>query len=297
VITTSKFSISDLERITGVKAHTIRIWEKRYKGLTPGRSQGNTRYYDDAQLVKLLNVMSLLECGHKVSKLFSFSDQEIKELLEKELTKTKSPDEQIEFFITQLLSTGIHYDEARFQKLITESISKYGFVNAFMHIVFPLLNRIGLLWGKDNLCPSKEHFISNIVRQKLIGAIELLPEPKNLQKPWILLLPENEYHEIGLIFSNYIIRLYGHRTIFLGANVPVSSLENTLHVFTNSKVLFFTTQNQTLEKVHEYIKYIRNQDIHSKIIIAGNPKWTHALSLQNVIQIGSLEELEREIKA
>jgi DNA-binding transcriptional MerR regulator len=292
------YSIADMERITGVKAHTIRIWEKRYKGLSPGRSKGNTRYYDDKQLIKLLNMMSLVEFGHKISKLFSLSDQEIKVLLEQGVNKTKSSDKDIEFFITQLLASGINYDESTFLNIITNCISTYGFIDTFMKIVFPMLIRLGLLWGKDNLCPSKEHFISNIVRQKLLVAIESLPPPSTNQKAWILLLPENEYHEIGLIFSNYVLRSYGCRTIFLGSNVPLISLENTLSMFPESRVMFFFTQNQSLQQMYRYLECIRTKDPKAKMILAGNPKWINAVPEQNdIIRVGNFEELEREIKS
>ena len=292
----NRYTISDLEKLSGIKAHTIRIWEQRYDALKPMRSPGNTRYYDDRQLRKLLNVVSLSENGKKISELFSMSELEIKLLLEQQIENSKSANSQFEYFISQMLIAGLNYNEAEFEKQFSACLVRYGMNNTYLNIIQPMLFRIGLIWGKDDLCPSQEHFLSNIIRQKILSSIDGLSYPSNDKKNWLLYLPEGEYHEIGLMFSNYIIRSAGQKTIYLGSNVPFNSILSTVHDTNPTDLFFFFIKNRAVEEASDYLKELRKHSKNSTIHFAGNKKLIEQLKLgKNMNWIQSAEELEKQL--
>src|SRR5664279_4349134 len=170
------FSVSDLANYSGIKPHTIRIWEKRYHALKPNRSQGNTRYYDSAQLKRLLNISSLLHSDYKVSALCAMPDEKLQALGRKNLQSNTT--DQKEYFVTQLISAALTYDESDFVKIFSHCLLRYGLKDAYLLVLYPVLIRIGLMWLNDSLPTSSEHFISNLIRQKLFTAIDSLPAPK-----------------------------------------------------------------------------------------------------------------------
>ena len=159
------FSISQLSQISGIKAHTIRMWEQRYNALKPNRSEGNTRYYDNLQLRRLLNIVSLMNSGYKVSELGVMSDKKLFTLLEQQQGKVESDDPE-DFYISQLIAAGMSYDEQHFEKIFSHCLLRFGLKNAYTHVLYPLLSRIGLMWASNSIPPAQEQFISNIIRQK-----------------------------------------------------------------------------------------------------------------------------------
>lgn len=245
------YKISDLENLTGVKSHTIRIWEQRYKILTPLRSKTNIRYYDDEQLKKLLNVVSLMNAGHKISAISKLTDQEINDKVGA-LANSITSEIKEETLINQLITAGLTYDEALFEKAFSNSILSFGLMIAYQRVLYPMLNKIGLLWSITKMNPAQEHFITNLVKQKIFTAIDALSPPKNEAKKWLLFLPEGEHHELGLLIANYGLRAKGYPVYYLGANVPVSSLQTISNQIQPTHYLTFAVKSNQQKILNPY---------------------------------------------
>jgi len=287
------FSISQLSRLSGIKPHTIRIWEQRYDALTPNRSEGNTRYYDNIQLRRLLNIVSLMKADYKVSELSAMPDKKLFKLIEEISIKDFKKDTS-EYFILQLISAGMNYDEVDFDKIFSHCLLKYGMKKAYTDIIYPMLNRIGIMWTTDLIQPAAEHFISNIIRQKLFTVIDSLPAAKENSDSWLLFLPENEFHEIGLLFSHFIIRHSGRKSIYLGSNVPLETIKETIKVCAPDNLLLFLTHNVNLEETREYATQLSSLFKNNKINIAGDLKFlTGAIINKNIRWLSSVENLKQ----
>ncbi|MGN6601539.1 MAG: MerR family transcriptional regulator [Ginsengibacter sp.] len=288
------FSISQLARYSGIKQHTIRMWEQRYNALTPNRSEGNTRYYDNNQLRRLLNIASLLEAGYKVSELCKMPDNKLFRLV-KELPEKSLANEMNEYFVLQLLSAGITYDEINFEKMFAHCLLKYGMRDAYTKVLYPLLSRVGLMWTTDALEPASEHFISNMVRQKLFTAIDALPPVKDLKDSWMLFLPEDEFHEIGLLFAHYLVRRSGRKSVYLGANVPLESLFMAVKEVQPVNLLLFLTHNDLPEETQVLLNELKVLFGKKKVYVAADRTLFENVEVPSNIQWlssgGDLEKL------
>jgi MerR family transcriptional regulator, light-induced transcriptional regulator len=261
------FSISELSRLSGVKPFTIRIWEKRYNALDPDRSPGNTRYYNNKQLRRLLNIVSLMEYDHKISELSAMSDRALFRLIEKR--KTQEHDELERFFISQLIAAGYTYDEPHFTNLFAQCVARFGVKNAYIKVLYPMLQRLGILWNSDSINAGNEHFITNLLRQKILTAADLLPSPSIAAETWLLFLPENEFHETGLLMAHYLIRHAGKKSIYLGANLPTDALIAAAAIVRPDNILLFFVQNQTFENKQNFLHTISTSIKSSRIYAAG----------------------------
>ncbi|MEO8150267.1 MAG: MerR family transcriptional regulator [Bacteroidia bacterium] len=292
----NSYSISDLEEYSGIKAHTIRVWEHRYKALTPNRSDGNTRYYNNEQLRRLLNIVSLMDSDYKTSELCTMSDSSLNELLDKKLSLSISANNAYEYFISQILASGIEFDEAHFEKLFSNCILRFGLKRTYLNVIYPLLIRAGLLWAKNSLSVGSEHFISNLIRQKILSAIDSLPPAKSHQNSWLLFLPVNEFHEIGLLFSYYMIRQAGKKVIYLGANVPFDSLKSIVSETKPSNLFFFFVHYNRPEESQNYLNQLVKNFKNSKIYVSGNQKLISQLKTGKRINwIQSVEQFEKQL--
>jgi DNA-binding transcriptional MerR regulator len=263
------FSISDLARFSGIKAHTIRIWEQRYDALKPERSEGNTRYYDGQQLRRLLNIVSLMNLGKKVAQVSALSDKELSALvLELVPPPAGTNGNTSDYFISQLILAGMSYDEHHFEKIFSAGIVRYGLKEMYNNIIYPMLSRIGVMWAGDKMAPPNEHFISNLVRQKMFAAIDALPPPVVENEKWLLFLPEGEYHEMGLLLSNYLIRQSGRQVIYLGVDVPVSHLKDVITATSPTHLLCFIVHREFPEAIDEFLKTLKNSFRKGKIYVA-----------------------------
>lgn len=287
-----KFSISDLARYSGIKAHTIRVWEQRYQALSPYRSEGNTRYYADDQLRRLLNIAGLIKLGYKISELGGLSDDELFNYSEKFLTEQSTSGEPEEYFIHQMLSAAIALDEAHFEKFFAHCLIRYGMVASYTKIIYPLLKRIGLMWSADTIAPANEHFISNLLKQKLFAAIDALPPPKKTGEPWLLFLKEDEFHELGLLIANFAIRKSLRPVIYLGANLPFWALSEAIEKTQPKYLLFFVVRKEDPGELQSYLDAIAANFAGEKIYIAtSNPYQTDGNFSSKVQWLSSLEEL------
>ena len=293
----NQFTISQMQQFSGVKAHTIRIWEKRYNGLTPNRSEGNTRYYSDGQLRRLLNIVSLMNAGYKVSELCRMADPEHFKLLDEGLLKTVSTDNSNEYFINQLISAGVKFDETYFDKVLSNCILRSGLRNTYTGVIYPMLVRVGLLWAKDSIPPAQEHFISNLIRQKIFTALDSLPPTISGRESWLLFLPENELHEVGLLFSHYLIRQAGCPSWYLGSDVPMVSVTGAVNQLKPDNILIFLVSNRDEENAAGYLDQLMPEIKNSRLFVAV-PEEMHIRSgnKPGVTIIHSEQALESELK-
>ena len=218
------YSIKELEKLSGIKAHTIRIWEKRYNLIDPHRTNTNIRYYTDNDLKKILNVAVLNRQGIKISNIARLNDLELKEEIIR-VTKTSQSQDTV---VDSLVISMIDLDEYRLEAIIDKSISKIGFKSTVTEVLYPFLDKVGILWQSGEVNPAQEHFVSNLIRQKIISSTDQLPNtfyPK--ARKFLLLLPEGEWHEIALLFSQYLLKESNHEVIYLGQSVPYSDVLTT----------------------------------------------------------------------
>ncbi len=216
------FSIKDLENYTGVKAHTIRIWEQRYGLLKPIRSESNIRRYSDNELKTLLNVSLLNHRGHKISEIVKMDSQMMNQLIEKYSASNENDDTSM----ATLKLAMLNFDEKLFCSVVDHRIETSGLEDTFLNVLAPFLQDVGMLWLTDTICPAQEHFISNLIRQKLeseINKIDLYAAKEDATT-YVLFLPEMEYHEISMIMLNYMLKSRGNKTIYLGQSVPIDDL-------------------------------------------------------------------------
>lgn len=290
------FSISELQQFSGIKAHTIRVWEKRYNALKPTRSEGNTRYYENTQLRRLLNIVSLMESDFKISELCSMTDEMMFKLLEEKQKNATVNDGTDECSISQLIAAAISFDETHFEKIFSNCVLRLGMRNTYLQVIYPMLNRIGIMWSFGRISPAYEHFSSNIIMQKLHSAIDSLPPAKSSQNSWLLFLPENEFHEIGLLFSHYQIMQAGKKVIYLGSNVPFETLIDAVEKINPSHLLFFLVHHDTPLNSQDYLDSLKEHFSKTKIHFSGNEKLISKLKIGKECNwIRSVEDLEKQL--
>ncbi|MDX2046519.1 MAG: MerR family transcriptional regulator [Chitinophagaceae bacterium] len=215
------FTIKDLENLTGIKAHTIRIWEQRYSFLKPQRTDTNIRYYSNYELKSILNISLLNKYGYKISHIDRMSETEIRDKI-LSLTNVQAQQERV---INELIQEMIDMDIEQFEVTIDGYIMARGIERAINQIIFPFLERIGVLWMTNHINPAQEHLVSNVIRQKLIVGTESIVSHMHINKTVLLFLPEGEYHELGLLFIQYLLKNRGIKTLYLGASVPLDDVE------------------------------------------------------------------------
>lgn len=220
------FSIKDLEKLSGIKAHTLRIWELRYGILKPERTDTNIRVYSNDELKQLLNITLLYNHGYKISRIAALKKAELIAAVNA-IVDAQSPPSLQEALIIAM----VELDEERFEKIISSSILRHGFSQTIETLVYPFLHRIGIMWQTGSINPAQEHFISGLIRQKLIAAIDGQSAPQNRRsRRFILYLPEDELHELSLLYYSYLLRSRGHRVIYLGQSVPFADLQKVAEI-------------------------------------------------------------------
>ena len=276
------YSIKELEALTGIKAHTIRIWEKRHNIIQPERSSTNIRTYSDEDLKKILNVSILYNKGYKISKIANLSKDEVLEKISEMSDETKP---EIEFFIDQFTISMVEMDEVRFERLLSDAIHKYGFEQSMTQIIYPFLRKIGILWLSNNINPAQEHFISNLIRQKIIVAIDNLEhEVMKSAKTVVLFLPEDEMHELGLLFFHYIVKRKGYKTYYLGQNVPFPDLKKSVEKVNADIILGIVSYVSSEKQVVDYLAVLDETFGHKQIIMTGRPVYDREGLLPESIQ-------------
>ncbi|HVU56149.1 MAG TPA: MerR family transcriptional regulator [Puia sp.] len=215
------FTIKDLENLSGIKAHTIRIWEQRYSFLKPCRTETNIRYYCSEELKTILNISLLNKYGYKISHIDKMSEQELRSKIIS-LSDTEARQERL---VNELIAHMVDLNVERLEQVLDNYILLHGIDRAITQIIFPFLNRIGILWITNHIHPAQEHLVSNIIRQKLLVGIEGAMPVRQVKRTLLLFLPEGEYHELGLLYVHYLLRSHGARVLYLGADMPLRDLE------------------------------------------------------------------------
>jgi DNA-binding transcriptional MerR regulator len=246
------FSIKDLENLSGIKAHTIRIWEKRYNLLSPDRTDTNIRTYSLASLQKLLNITMLYNNGYKISKIAKLAEKDIPGVVRDLATKNSSKSQALNSFKMAMMN----FDQTLFFKTYDELLATNSFHDIFFEIFIPLLNEMGMLWQTDSITPVNEHFITGLIKQKILINTEKLQqvEPTRKDKVFVPYLPENEIHEIGLLYINYEIVRSGYKSIYLGQTVPLENLRVLMKYFDTVYFVSYFTVVPTKEKISRYLQ-------------------------------------------
>ena len=265
----SVFNIKDLENLSGIKAHTIRIWEKRYNILAPMRTDTNIRVYDIDNLQKLLNITTLHSFGYKISTISKLPPEKLPVMV-KEVLSNKSMSGHV---VNSFKLAMMNFDQALFLNTYNTVLQEKSFREIFYDYFLPLLDEIGYLWQTNTITPAHEHFISYLIKQKLASNTEklLLQPPTHTETTYILYLPMNEIHELGLMFLNYELLLNGYKSVFLGESVPVSSLSDVKKYFDNITFVTYMTVSPAQDDVNAYIEELDREILQqdSKLVVFG----------------------------
>lgn len=281
----ASYHIRDFEALSGIKAHTIRIWEQRYGLLKPTRTDTNIRQYSDDELLMLLNISLLNRNGFKISQLAKMQRSEMEEQVR---IITSSNFEHVNQ-VDALTMAMVELDEAAFDRIININIAQAGFESTMEMVVFPFLQKIGIMWQTGSVNPAQEHFISNLVRQKLIAAIDRLQlEKEKLISKSLLFLPEGELHELGLLFLNYLLRKNNHHVLYLGQNVPFRDIEKVVTLFRPNQLFSVFTSCPVPMQLSAYVSKLSKLLPKGRIYLSGN------LLLRQKIKLPANVELIRE---
>ena len=262
----STYFIKDLEKLSGIKAHTIRIWEKRYEIVQPKRTETNIRYYSNEDLKKILNVSILNRNGMKISTISRIDDTEIEQNV---LDLNKLEDDYLSY-IENLILAMIDLDEERFERIISHLVTRIGFQQTLIKVIHPFFNKIGVLWLTGSINPAQEHFVSNLIRQKLIVAVDGLTNSlKENSKRFLLFLPEDEWHELGLLFYQYLIKSHGHRVVYLGQSVPHSDVVKVSNIKRPDYVFTLVTAPMTEDKFQAFLRELSSCFPKQTVFVGG----------------------------
>lgn len=285
----SNYSIKDLEHLSGIKAHTLRMWEQRYGLLAPERAGGNNeRRYGNDEMRHLLNVSLLNRNGYKISRIAKMSRRDV----ENEVMQMTAGRQTYDVHIDALIVAMLEMDEARFEKLFNTALLQHGFEKTILQVMFPFLRKIGVMWQVGSIVPAQEHFVSNLLRQKMIVAID---GREFVQKPWtkrvVLCLPENELHELSLLFLHYKFRAEHHRVYYLGQSVPFSDLQSVVNTASPDFIFSVLTTFPRESEFDAYVKGLSETFPKQKILLAGLQVVHHEPPrYDNVIVFNSLDE-------
>ncbi|CAN5467371.1 MerR family transcriptional regulator [soil metagenome] len=282
------YSIKELEKLSGIKAHTIRIWEKRYQIVAPQRSDSNIRSYSDDDLKKIINISLLNNNGVKISKIADLtSDQLVKKV--SELSKTSG---NLDIQIDQLIVAMVDLEEENFERVLGEMIVRYGFEKTIIEIVYPFFDKIGILWQTNNITPAQEHFISNLVRQKIIVAIDALSLAPKTSTRALLFLPDNELHELGLLFYYYIAKKAGFRTYYFGQMVPYKDVVAICNSHQPKILITAIISSPPASEVQAYLTKLCSEQPQCSVLAAGRAIGKIALKLpSNLHPFSNAKEL------
>lgn len=259
------YFIKDLESITGIKAHTIRIWEQRYHLIRPKRTGTNIRYYDDEDVKLLMNIAQLNKNGLKISKIANLSQEQI----QNEALVTCRQCCEYDDIIDGLILATYNLNEATFNAIFNRFIKEHGFDQAMLSIGFPLLARIGDLWVSGSIEPAFEHFASNLIRAKLQYNIEQIEVKRKSAQRFLLLLAPGEMHELSLLYANYIIRLNGHNVLYLGQSTPMEKIEQVLENFKADYLVSFFTHCKSDIDAAKFVNDLHKVNPRLKMILSG----------------------------
>jgi DNA-binding transcriptional MerR regulator len=260
------FSISDIEALIGIKAHTIRAWETRYNLVPPKRTPTNIRYYGEEELKMLLNVVALNENGYKISKIANMSYSQINNLVSQLKTDWNNDSMQM----LHLSNATLSYNEKQFSDVLTGCVAEMGLIKTMDLVLYPFMKKVGMLWQTGTIDPSHEHFASNLIRDRLIVEIDKVETPvKTDAKRFILFLPETEMHETGLLFTRYLLKKCGHEMLYLGSEIPYADLKKVVESYKPDYAFITLTSLNLGKDVNKIIGKVMD-NLEVPLLVAGS---------------------------
>jgi len=285
------YTLYELEKLTGILAATIRVWERRYNIIKPKRTDTNRRWYDDDDLRRLINISIIYNSGIKISKIAKYSESELEEKVEFLTRDSVGSDIHINSLIVAMLT----FNGNAVNEILLRSIINIGFEDTFSNVVFPFLRRVGIMWHTGSISTGAEHFISNIFRGRLISAIDSLPpanDPK--RKRIIMFLPDNELHELGLLFYSYLIRKLGHEVLYLGQTTPFHALAEVNEKWRSDILVTGVLSDLSISEPQEYLNNLSLTFKAQKILVSGTLAYEPAIEkYKNIYSIRSASDLKK----
>lgn len=251
----TKYSIEQFSQITGLSKFVLRTWENRYGYLKAERTDSKIRFYTDDLLVRALNTNYLLDNGIKISAISKMSDDDLVSKVEDiKMSDNKNSNEQ--YYITKFIESALEYDSVLFHQIYKDGFEEFGFVDFYKNVLLPTFSKIGIFWLTNRIAPSQEHFLSELIRQKILSSVDKHSDNTDLKSTWLLFLPENEFHDIGLLFAKFLLVFYKCEVIYLGTNVPYGSLQQITEKKNIDNILFFSVSNQSKSNLNFTIEYL-----------------------------------------
>lgn len=294
-----KYSIKDLEKYTGVKAHTIRIWEKRYNLLEPHRTDTNIRYYDEDHLKFLLNVSMLISHDFKISKISELSKEEIQEEVKKIYDKSgkRDMDTAIQFKMNSLVMAMMELDEFRFDKIFSTSVIKRGFEQTMIEVMCPFLTKVGIMSRTGEINNAQEHFIYQMIRQKVMVAIDALPLVPQGPDSYLLYLPDVKQRDLFILNSYYFIKARGKHVVYLGQNISIEELKTVVELKNPTNIFTFISSPACENETRQYFKSLSKAFPRKHILFSGTQSFLKNVELPgNVSYLPDLSSVIKEIE-
>ena len=285
----SRYSIDDLSTITGLNKILIRTWENRYSFVKPHRTSTNIRYYDDKMIVKALRYSLLVDAGFKISALTKLPAEQIDNLINDAL-KDNNQTNKHSLYISQILESSILYNQLLFHNTYEKCVKDIGIIACYQHVLLAALNRIGILWLNDKISATEEHFLSELIKTKIYKEIERIGFKKLPKENWLLFLPKNELHDIGILFAYLILKMNGHNVVYLGQNLPHSLLLSLKDKNKIDNILFFVFSNTPRLEMIKITSFLKTNFSVSKIHTITNKNLLGKDRFQKLNTISSIDE-------
>ena len=287
------YSIKDLEKLSGIKAHTLRIWEKRYGILTPKRTDSNIRYYEDADLQKVLNIALLRSKGYKISKIAEFTESDIVRLT----AELSEVDVAFEDHIDVLSMAMFELNEFKFNKILDHYIKENGFSHTMEKVIYPFLEKLSMMWMAGSIKSAHESFITYFVRRKCIAAIDNIKHSHYDQGPsFVIYLAEKETQELSLLYIHYLLKKQGVEVINLGLGVPLIDVVDTCNIKKPDYIFTMINDSYSHGMLQGYLDDLLKYSNNSKLVVSGYQTVAHKIeSHDRLLQLNSLEEIKKLI--
>jgi len=285
----NKYSIDDFSKITGLNKILIRTWENRYSFVKPHRTSTNIRYYDDKMIVKALRYSTLVNAGFKISVLNKLSAEQIDDLINNQL-ENKNQTNKFSLYISQILESSISFNQLLFHNTYERCIKDIGIIECYQHVLLPVLSRIGVLWINDKISATQEHFLSELIKTKIYKEIEKNGYKKSPKENWLLFLPKNELHDIGILFAYLILKMNGYNVVYLGQNLPHSLLLSLKEKNKIDNILFSIVSNTSKLDLIEITNFLETHFSESKIHAIINENLITEERFQKLSTISSIDE-------
>ena len=285
------YSIDQFSKITGINKLLLRTWENRYDFLKAKRTESKIRMYSDDLLIKALNAKLLIDNGHKISLISKKSDLEIEDLLSG-LVQKENKSSFNKYYINNFIKSALKFDTDKFNKTYSEASKKYTTLEFYKNIMLPTFSKIGLFWLTNKMNPAQEHFLSEMFKQKIYKQIDEEATYKNKKsKTWLLFLPQKEHHEMGLLFTRYLLHNKGYNVVYLGANVPLSALNEIAKNTKIDSTLFFVVSNFAKLNILETSNIVNKCFSNSKNYVVSNQKLESKIKIKTIQSIDEFLDL------